>query len=540
VSGAPDRPQDPRGSGVTGSGAAGAAPGREAPATGNPLAMEASLMVLIRLSSLIRIGRSYQTDNQVFAQQLDAFLQILTPLLEQNGEAVLVALDTDLYLNGTRIRIRGSNLRFHKHVAEEFQRRQIAGLKVAPGVSLDEMKIFFRLFMQPDVYTGTDLLSECLAQGADHIVPAVHASTHALCAELDLSAAMMAKKAPPDPSGSFENPGAADAGYDPALVGGDAVVSGGPGTSAPKGAVRKTFSAAVAGARSLLMTTSLQNGMELRHAKRVVQPLVDGAFESEPVVVGLATLTHHDEYTYAHAVNATLVAVTMGHFLEMDRRALADLGVAALLHDVGKSAVAKQIQNPIDQFTPEEEALAQRHAIEGVKLLARSTTLNPTTLRCMKVALEHHMGPEGAGYPTLGADWHTSMLSRIVAVADCFVSLQMHRSLRGAYVTPFEALGMMLGPLKSRFHPAMLWALVQTVGFHPPGQLVELDDGAIGIVLAPNADDLGRPHVRPLIAPDGRRYEPGEVEDLKPVPKDRSVKRALRGAEYPTEESEAP
>jgi HD-GYP domain-containing protein (c-di-GMP phosphodiesterase class II) len=297
--------------------------------------------------------------------------------------------------------------------------------------------------------------------------------------------------------------------------------------------VRKNFSAALAGAKSLLTTTSLQGGMEMRHAKRVVQPLVDGAFAAEPVVVGLSTLTHHDEYTYAHAVNVTLVAVTMGHFLEMDRRALADLGVAALLHDVGKAAVSKQIHNPLESFTPEEKDLAERHPVEGVKELARSTTLNGTTLRCMRVALEHHAGPDGVGYPALGSDWHTSMLSRIVAVADCYVSLQMHRSLRGAFATPFESLGMMLGPLKNRFHPAMLWALVQTVGFHPPGQLVELDDGTIAVVLAPNAKDLARPHVRPLIAPGGRRLAEGEAQDLKPIPAERSVLRALRGAEYP-------
>ena len=143
-----------------------------------------------------------------------------------------------------------------------------------------------------------------------------------------------------------------------------------------------------------------------------------------------------------------------------------------------------------------------------------------------------------SGYPSLGTGWRTSLLSRIVAIADCFVSLQMHRSARGSHVTPFEALGLMLGPLKARFHPAMLWALVQTVGFYPPGQLVELDDGTLAAVLAPNAEDLARPHVRPLIAPDGRPYAIGEVPDLKPLPKDRSVKRALRGAEYPPDDGE--
>jgi len=99
-------------------------------------------------------------------------------------------------------------------------------------------------------------------------------------------------------------------------------------------------------------------------------------------------------------------------------------------------------------------------------------------------------------------------------------------------------LGMMLGPLKSRFHPAMLWALVQTVGFYPPGQVVELDDGALAVVLAPNAKDLARPHVRPIIV-EGQRVAAGEVPDLLPIPTGRAIKRALRGAEYPGEEPAA-
>ena len=490
------------------------------------------LLILTRLSAAIRVGRSYKPDNQVFVQQIDSLLEAFRPLLEQSGEVVLAALDNDLYMNGTRIPVKGGNLRFHQHILEELQRRQIAGFRATAGVSVEEMKSFFLVFLQPDVYVGADLLTECIALGIEHMLPAVHASNHAPSVNFGMSAAMARRL----DAGSA---GAPEGSFDAASFIGDEQTAGPGGENAPKGAVRKTYSAAVAGARSLLMTTSLQGGMELRHAKRVVQPLVDGAFSSEPVVVGLSTLTHHDQYTYAHAVNVTLVAVTMGHFLELDRRALADLGVAALLHDVGKSVVGAHIEHLLESFTPAEERLAERHPLEGVKLLAQSTTLNSTTLRCMRVTLEHHIGPENSGYPALGTDWRTSMLSRIVSTADCFVSLQMHRSLRGAHVTPFEALGMMLGPLKHRFHPAMLWALVQTVGFYPPGQLVELDDGTLAAVLAPNAQDLARPHVRPLRAPEGRRFEQGEAEDLKPLPKDRSIRRALRGAEYPADEADA-
>lgn len=493
-------------------------------------AAQHGLQILMRLSAALRIARSYQPGNQVVVNQLDSLRQALEPVLEETGEAVVVALHTDLYLNGARIPYKTGNVRFHRHLLDEFEKRRIAGFRVQKGLTTDELTTFFRLFTQPDVYAGPELLKACLAQGADHILPAIHASTEAPDDNFEYDLGFDENPTPPasDSSPSFDG----------AWAGVSAEGQGG-GTAAPRssvrGAARKGYAVAVQGARSLLMTTSLQGGMELRHAKRVVQPLVDGAFSDEPVVVGLSTLGHHDEYTYAHAVNVCLVAVSMGHFLEMDRRSLADLGVAALLHDVGKAAVGGRIHHTIDAFTEEERELASLHPVEGAKLLARSTTLNRTTLRCMRVALEHHIAPDGSGYPRMPG-LRVSLLSRLVAVADCYVSLQTHRSARGTLVTPYQALGMMLGPLKPKFDPAILWALVQTVGFYPPGQLVEIDDGSVAVVLAPNAKDLARPHVRVVVNPFGQRLAGADLVELRPLPADRSIRRALRGEEYPADE----
>jgi hypothetical protein len=118
------------------------------------------LTVLIRLSAAIRIGRSYNSDNQVFVSQIESFMASFAEVLEEQGEVVLVALDSDLYMNNTRIHVHGWRLRFHRHILEEFQRRQIAGIRIVKGVTVEEMKIFFGLFMKPDVYVGEDLLAE--------------------------------------------------------------------------------------------------------------------------------------------------------------------------------------------------------------------------------------------------------------------------------------------------------------------------------------------------------------------------------------------
>ena len=485
---------------------------------------EQGLALILRLAALIRIGRAYQVGNQVFSQQMAGFVQSLQAVLAGSEEAVLVALDTDLYLNGFRIPIRPANLRFHQSVLEEFKRRKIAGLRVERGLESPEVEHFFELFMQPDVYTGTGLLEACLVGGVDHIQPAVHASS-------------LAPDAPLDHVGTGEGDDEAvidsgpDTGSFPAEAPQDLLESR-TRSKAPRGAARKSYYLAMSATKSLLAPTSLHRGLEMRHAKRVVQPLVDGAFDSEPVLVGLSTLGHHDEFTYAHAVNVTQVAVTMGHALGLDRKALADLGVAALLHDVGKQAVADRIKNPLDEFTEDERAACEQHPVEGVKLLARSTALNSSTLRCMRAALEHHMVQNGRGYPVLEG-WQPSVLSQIIAVADCYVCLQTYRSRHGANVTPHQALGMVLGPMRKAFEPVLLWALVQAVGLYPPGQLVELADGRIALVLAPNAEALDRPHVRVIARTDRHRLTPEERVEMRPLPAGIEIRRALKAEDYP-------
>ncbi len=500
--------------------------------------------IILRFLAMIRVGRSYQVENQVFRTQIDAFLRSLAGVFEEWPEAVLVALDGDLYLNGVRLPVSKTNLRFHQSLLKEFGRRRIAGVRVQQGVADDELERFFRLFLRPDLHHGPGLLEACVGEGLACILPVVQVST-----DSDDGAD------PFDPQ-SFERWGddgsSSGTGVDlePGTDAGGMAAGTGPGTAGTgegsggeagrsgRPIVRKTYSLALGGARSLLTTTALETGMQMRQAKRVVQPLIDGAFAGEPVVVGLATLSHHDEYTYAHAVNVCGVAVTMGHMLGLDRRALADLGVAALLHDVGKAAVYDRIHHPLESMDEEERRLAETHPLEGAKLIARSTALNQSTVRSIRAALEHHApdpaAPAGtAGYPALPAGWTVSRLSAIVSVADCYVSLQMHRNPRARRVTPYEALGMVLGPLAPRFDPVILWALVRSVGVYPPGQLLELSDGSLAVVTSPDAADPARPNVRVVMDSSGVPFTRLEARELRPLPPGLNVARVVCADEYP-------
>ena len=478
---------------------------------------EHGLQLVTLISAVIRIGRAYSVTNQVFRTQLTNIASALRPLFEHSGEAVFVALGDDLYLNGVRIQVNASNFRFHRNVIDIFRSRSISGIRFERGLQVEDLAKFFVLFLDGAAPHGSGLLKACGEADLQRVLPVVHATTDPTMPGDGLGGGQAWNDGAPEPrvddSASSSDPHAAN-------------------RTTLRGAANRRFTQAFSGARALLMPTTLNAGLEMRHAKRVVQPLVDGAFSSEPVVVGLSGFRERDDYTYAHSVNVSAIAVTMGHFLSLDRRTLADIGVAALLHDVGKSAVAEKILHPLEAFTEEERVAAERHPIEGAKLLAGTTTLNATTLTCMRVALEHHWLPDGqGGFPRFRPGWRTSLISQIVGTADCYVNLHSRCGDLVERITPYQSLGMMLGPLRDRFEPALLWALVQSVGFYPPGQPIELEDDSVAIVLAPNKHDMGRPYVRLLVGPGGRPFGPGEPHELLPIPPELSVRRALVGTE---------
>jgi hypothetical protein len=282
-----------------------------------------------------------------------------------------------------------------------------------------------------------------------------------------------------------------------------------PEAFAALGAGPKHFQSALDGLTSLVTATSAQRGIEMRHARRVIQPIVDAACSRDPVVLGLAGLVRRDEYSYSRVVNACMIATTMGQRLGFERDELATLSVAALLHGVGRA----------------ETDDANRIGPRGALLISRRSTFQELTVRVMRVALEAGGGPAPVG--------RSSVLSQIVGMAATYARMVSSRGVVGKGTTPTQALGMIVGPLTGGFDPALKVALVETLGFHPPGQFVELDDGTIAMVLAPDRTDLDRPIVQPCLGKGGRPLETPEERAGGPLSPARSILRDLGAADIP-------
>jgi hypothetical protein len=143
------------------------------------------------------------------------------------------------------------------------------------------------------------------------------------------------------------------------------------------------------------------------------------------------------------------------------------------------------------------------------------------------------MASSVSGYPGVDHEWGQATLSRIVAVADCFDAITAHRAYHSRPRSPFEALQYLLGPSRVSFDPAVLWALVRTVGLYPAGSVLQTDSGHLVLALSPNPADMRRPHCRVLVQPDGTAVSEEGGEEWAPMPAACHVMRVLRPEEHP-------
>ena len=447
--------------------------------------------LVARLHGLLRGVRLYDLSNRTLQDQLANLLALLAQL--PDDEVVLLAMGQCFSVNGVRIRAKGAQSSYFDALTSEFETRGLGGLRFLDGLHADELVAFLRLFLEhADAERGAALAEAAAAAGIEHVAPISRAE-----------------------AGS----------------GAEATEAEEPAEDEHDRAVR-TFRQAVAGTRSAILSTARTGKPALRKIKRVVQPIVDSIMKDEYSLVGLTAIKGHDEYTYAHCVNVGILSVAMGHNMGLSRGSLADLGVAALLHDIGKLTIPADVLQKPDRMSADEWTLMRRHPIEGMKMVSRVPGLSSLTVDMFNVTLQHHLTNDGRGYPAIGRPHALSVVGRIVAVADCFDALTAHRAYRKRPYTGYEALRLLLGPDRERYDPAALWALVKTVGLYPAGTLLTTDSGHLVVSLSPDPEDVCRPNCVVLARPDGSMPPDSAPETWNPMPKSIRVARVVDPDEF--------
>jgi putative nucleotidyltransferase with HDIG domain len=183
---------------------------------------------------------------------------------------------------------------------------------------------------------------------------------------------------------------------------------------------------------------------------------------SSGAMAPLASLKHHDEYTFVHTINVAILAAALAEAVGLPPGTVHDLAAAALLHDVGKQAMPPELLNKSSALTEAEQSVMRRHPVEGARILYNAAHVPEVA---PIVAFEHHMHLDGTGYPPRPAGWRPAFFSQIVQIADVFDALRTDRPYRAAMTAP-QALDVLRQHAGLWFDPDLLDVFVRRVVTH--------------------------------------------------------------------------
>ena len=193
---------------------------------------------------------------------------------------------------------------------------------------------------------------------------------------------------------------------------------------------------------------------------------------------------------WMHPVNVTVLSLLLGRALGMATQELQHLGIAAFLHDVGKTRLPDRVRLADLNFSPPEYRLYQSHVAHSVSV-AKQLGLSPEVQRTIG---EHHEMMDGSGFPRQLAGADMSLCGKVLAVVNRYENM-CNPSRPSAAVTPHEALSLIFAQMKDRFDIAVLAAFIRMIGVYPPGSVVQLSDGRFALVVSVNSTRPLKPRV---------------------------------------------
>jgi putative nucleotidyltransferase with HDIG domain len=251
----------------------------------------------------------------------------------------------------------------------------------------------------------------------------------------------------------------------------------------------------------------VQEGRELKLAtiQHIVELLIHKVTGSSAALAQILAVKLYENLTYCHSVNVATLSLLIAKQIGFDDATMAAIGEAALLHDIGKTRIPLEVIRKPGALDKRERALMESHTTFGAEILVEVNGLRPLT---PTVALEHHRGARGGGYPELG-DAPPHPMSQIVSVADIYEAITGARTYQDPG-QPEQACLVLARLAGGKLNAALVKAFVAAITFFPVGSVVRTSRDETGVVIATNAAEPLHPVIA-LVAPDFGRV-PGSVD----------------------------
>jgi HD-GYP domain-containing protein (c-di-GMP phosphodiesterase class II) len=191
-----------------------------------------------------------------------------------------------------------------------------------------------------------------------------------------------------------------------------------------------------------------------------------------------------------HAMNVGVISLLMGRCFGFIDEEMQDLGVGAMLHDVGKLELPVRLRHREENFSPNEMRVYQEHVEAGVVQAKRMGLSAGATA----VIAQHHEHADGSGFPERLNSDRMTMAARIVALVNRYDNLCNPHVLARA-LSPHESLSLLFAQGRSKYDTSILGAFIKMMGVYPPGSMVQLTDDRYALVVAVNSTRPLKPSV---------------------------------------------
>lgn len=426
-----------------------------------------------QLLASIKTAQIYEQNNEMFIKQSRKLFDLISELIQKEGEILLVSKEGYLFLNDLRLKFDLEKYAGSKFIMEIFERFDMEKISIEEGVTSSELDSFVYLFghLNPEEKDIFDLFEEKIhKQGISHI---------------------KVERIPLFKKESYKK-----------------------SLQENKRLAKKTFFNAVTVVREAMSSLESRKTVNIVRVKRMVQSLVDLIMEDEGTFLELTALKNFDEYTYIHSADVCVLSIMCGVRLGLEKNKLCELGLAALFHDLGKVRLPYELINKPAEFDDSEWVQIRRHPELGVKTILSFRRLDDYSMRAILVAFEHHLNLDLSGYPKVSKKRDLNLFSRIVSIADAYDAMTSGRVYIKTSYSPDETLKRMFYRSGIFYDPVLLKVFINVVGVYPVGTLVVLDTGEIGVVCGINSEDLARPRVK-IIADRYGEKEEHPIVDLR-------------------------
>ena len=265
---------------------------------------------------------------------------------------------------------------------------------------------------------------------------------------------------------------------------------------------RKIKTETVKTLKNVMNNAKLGIPIEKEKVEHEVDEITDSIFRNQDALMGLGRLRSINEYTYCHSMSVCILMVSFTKHLGFEESLIKDIGIGALLHDVGTSRIPAEILNKKSTLSDKEYESIKKHVQYGKEIMEQTTGISDISI---VTAYEHHERMDGSGYPNGLKGDDISILGQAMGIADVYDAITTKRSYRGK-IHPTEALRMIYSWGGTRFNSSLVQEFIRCIGIYPVGTLVGLESGLLGVIVNHGEPDMLKPVVRAVYNTKTNRY----------------------------------